>query len=78
MESENRDNPEFVENENKIPIARDKRRWNLADVDKDGHLTKEEFTFFVHPEEAEHTKPIVLEVTASHVVYKLIILGRYV
>lgn len=67
MESENRNSPEFVENENKVPIARDRRRWDLADVDKNGHLTKEEFTFFVHPEEAEHTKPVVLEVTASHV-----------
>jgi len=57
-----RGDPEFEDDGNKVPISRDKRRWDLADVDKNGRLTKEEFMYFLHPEEADHMKDIVVEV----------------
>ena len=41
-------------------VDRDKRKWDAADTDKDGKLTKEEFTAFLHPEEVEHMKDIVV------------------
>uniref|UniRef100_A0A646QGB2 Reticulocalbin-3 n=1 Tax=Hemiscolopendra marginata TaxID=943146 RepID=A0A646QGB2_9MYRI len=41
-------------------LRRDQRRWGLADVDKDGFLNKEEFTNFLHPEEASHMQDIVI------------------
>uniref|UniRef100_A0A0L8FHN1 Reticulocalbin-3 n=1 Tax=Octopus bimaculoides TaxID=37653 RepID=A0A0L8FHN1_OCTBM len=41
-------------------ITRDKRRWTYADLDKDNHLTKTEFMHFLHPEEAEHMRDIVV------------------
>lgn len=58
----NRGNPELEEDGNKVPINRDRRRWDLADLDKNGRLTKEEFMYFLHPEEADHMKEIVVEV----------------
>ena len=33
---------------------RDKRRWTVADRDKNLHLTKKEFEAFIHPEHYEH------------------------
>jgi len=44
-------------------IARDERRWKLADRDADGALTLAEFTDFLHPEESEHMKDIVITET---------------
>ncbi|XP_050442732.1 calumenin-like [Adelges cooleyi] len=44
-------------------IIRDKRRWAAADVDGDGLLTKDEFVSFLHPEESDHTKDIVVNET---------------
>ncbi|CAI9740976.1 calumenin-B-like isoform X1 [Octopus vulgaris] len=41
-------------------ITRDKRRWAYADLDKDNHLTKTEFMHFLHPEEADHMRDIVV------------------
>lgn len=41
-------------------ILRDKRRWAAADVDADGLLTKKEFISFLHPEESDHMKDIVV------------------
>ena len=43
-------------------IERDQRRWKAADKDKDNKLSKEEFQDFLHPEEAEHMRDIVVEV----------------
>lgn len=45
-------------------VKRDKRRWTAADRDNDGTLTKEEFTDFLHPEEANHMRDIVVQVSS--------------
>lgn len=39
---------------------RDRRRWTVADSDGDDHLTKEEFSAFLHPEETGHMHDIVV------------------
>jgi len=39
---------------------RDRRRWSIADKDGDDALTKEEFTAFLHPEEIDYMKDIVV------------------
>lgn len=41
-------------------LKRDKRRWQVADRDQDGALTKEEFSNFLHPEESDHMRDIVV------------------
>ncbi len=46
---------------------RDRRRWDLADEDKDGKLTKTEFSNFLHPEEAEHMRDIVVQETLEDI-----------
>ena len=43
-------------------VDRDERRWKRADKNEDGALTEEEFMDFLHPEEAENMKDIVVEV----------------
>lgn len=46
---------------------RDKRRWDRADKDGDGHLDKEEFGNFLHPEESEDMKSVVVEETMEDI-----------
>lgn len=46
---------------------RDRRRWDLADEDKDGKLTKTEFANFLHPEEADHMRDIVVQETLEDI-----------
>ena len=46
---------------------RDRRRWDLADENKDGRLSKEEFSHFLHPEEAEHMRDIVVQETLEDI-----------
>ncbi|XP_006618186.1 calumenin [Apis dorsata] len=41
-------------------LKKDRRRWTAADLDGDDALTKEEFAAFLHVEEADHTKDIVV------------------
>lgn len=41
-------------------LKRDRRRWSVADVDGDDALNKEEFASFLHPEENEHMKSVVV------------------
>ena len=41
-------------------LVRDKRRWNYADQNKDGALTREEYAHYLHPEEVEHMKEVVV------------------
>ena len=43
-------------------ILRDMRRWNESDTDKDGGLSKDEFVNFLHPEDADHMRDIVVMV----------------
>lgn len=44
-------------------INRDRRRWKKADKDGDDRLSKEEFMDFLHPEDAEHMRDIVVMVS---------------
>ncbi|XP_003385607.1 PREDICTED: calumenin-like [Amphimedon queenslandica] len=41
--------------------ARDKRRFDSADKDNDGSLNKEEFGTFLHPEDNDHMRDIVID-----------------
>jgi len=47
--------------------ARDNRRWLLADLDHDGELTKEEFQAFLHPEDVDHMRDIVVTETLEDI-----------
>ncbi len=44
----------------KTMLNKDKRRWNLADLDGDGALNRDEFSAFLHPEESERMKEVVV------------------
>ncbi|VDL60351.1 unnamed protein product [Hymenolepis diminuta] len=44
-------------------IARDEKRFKIADKDGDGKLTREEFAAFLHPEEFEEMRDIVIDET---------------
>ena len=46
---------------------RDHRRWNLADLDNDGELSREEFKAFLHPEDQDHMKDIVVTETLEDI-----------
>ncbi|XP_046364824.2 calumenin-B-like isoform X2 [Haliotis rufescens] len=48
-------------------IQRDKRRWEKADKDRDSKLSKEEFMDFLHPEDAEHMREIVVHETLEDI-----------
>lgn len=44
-------------------VSRDKRRFSRADLDNDEVLSKEEFAGFLHPEDHEHMRDIVVQET---------------
>lgn len=44
-------------------LPRDERRFKRADLNRDLAADREEFTSFLHPEEFEHMKDIVVEVS---------------
>ena len=46
---------------------RDRRRWDMADEDKDGSLTMYEFKHFLHPEDADHMRDIVIQETIEDI-----------
>lgn len=46
-------------------MVRDERRFKMADKDGDLIATKEEFTAFLHPEEYDYMKDIVVQVGES-------------
>ena len=46
---------------------RDRRRWGMADENNDGSLTKIEFKHFLHPEEVEHMKDLVVQETIDDI-----------
>lgn len=48
-------------------INRDRRRWKKADKDGDDRLSKEEFMDFLHPEDAEHMRDIVVMETLEDI-----------
>ena len=43
-----------------VMLKRDRRRWSIADQDGDDALTKDEFASFLHPEEQEHMRDVVV------------------
>lgn len=47
-------------------MARDERRFKMADQNGDQIANKEEFTAFLHPEEYDHMKDIVVLVCVFH------------
>lgn len=58
------DDPEPDDGYNyKQMMARDERRFKMADQNGDQIADKEEFTAFLHPEEYEHMKDIVVLVS---------------
>ena len=48
-------------------LRRDRRRWQLADQDHDSHLSRAEFTDFLHPEETDHMQNVVIEETIEDI-----------
>ena len=48
-------------------MRRDRNRWERADTDKDDKLTKEEYTAFLHPEEYDHMKDVVVDETLEDI-----------
>ncbi|MGH0187343.1 UNVERIFIED_CONTAM: hypothetical protein FKN15_024613 [Acipenser sinensis] len=48
-------------------LSRDERRFKLADRDGDLIASREEFTAFLHPEEFEHTREIVVTETIEDI-----------
>ncbi|XP_051570555.1 reticulocalbin-1-like isoform X2 [Myxocyprinus asiaticus] len=51
----------------KAMLTRDERRFKSADRDGDGIATREEFTAFLHPEEFDHMKGIVIQETIEDI-----------
>lgn len=50
----------------KSMLTRDERRFKNADRDKDGIATREEFTAFLHPEEFDHMRDVVVQVGVGY------------
>lgn len=48
-------------------LKRDRRRWNMADEDQDEALTREEFTGFLHPEEVDKMREIIVVETMEDI-----------
>lgn len=48
-------------------MARDQRRWKAADLNHDDQLNKEEYGCFMHPEDCEHMKDIVVTETMGDI-----------
>ena len=46
---------------------RDRRRWQTADENSDGTLNKLEFKHFLHPEESDHMRDIVISETIADI-----------
>lgn len=49
----------------KSMVTRDERRFKTADRDGDGIATREEFTAFLHPEEFDYMKDLVVQVLSK-------------
>ncbi|XP_043792315.1 calumenin [Apis laboriosa] len=60
QEAENHEKPKDNTFSYAAMLKKDRRRWTAADLDGDDALTKEEFAAFLHVEEADHTKDIVV------------------
>lgn len=51
----------------KAMLTRDRRRWSVSDRDGDDSLTREEFTSFLHPEESEYMRDVVVSETVEDI-----------
>ncbi|XP_073318330.1 reticulocalbin-3 isoform X2 [Pagrus major] len=51
----------------KLMLIRDERRFKTADRDGDGIATREEFTAFLHPEEFDYMKDVVVQETVEDI-----------
>ncbi|KAK9876619.1 hypothetical protein WA026_013997 [Henosepilachna vigintioctopunctata] len=51
----------------RVMMKRDKRRWQMADKNGDDALTKEEFAKFLHPEEDEYMRDVVIQETMEEI-----------
>lgn len=61
QEAEKRENNEADDSFSYLQmLKRDRRRWTAADLDGDDALTKEEFTAYLHAEDAEHMKDVIV------------------
>ncbi|XP_060758306.1 reticulocalbin-3 isoform X2 [Neoarius graeffei] len=63
------DDSEYLEDREsyKAMHARDQRRFKMADKDGDGIVMKEEFTAFLHPEEFDYMKGVVVQETMEDI-----------
>ncbi|CAD5112910.1 DgyrCDS2117 [Dimorphilus gyrociliatus] len=61
--SETEEDDESVKN----LIKRDERRWNKADLNNDSLLSREEFVYFLHPEDAEYMRDVVVDETIEDI-----------
>nr|XP_039254292.1 calumenin-B-like [Styela clava] len=48
-------------------IARDEKRWKVANLDNNDYLSVEEFQSFLHPEEFSHMRDVVLDETFTDI-----------
>lgn len=48
-------------------LRRDERRWKMADLDKDEALSKEEYACFMHPEDCDHMKDVIVIETVEDI-----------
>jgi len=60
-------NAESNADQYKDMLTRDKRRFDRADADLNGKLNSEEFASFLHPENHEHMKGLVVEETLEDI-----------
>lgn len=60
QEAEKRENNEADDFSYVQMLKRDRRRWSDADLDGDDALIKEEFTAYLHAEDAEHMKDVIV------------------
>ncbi|XP_020505259.1 reticulocalbin-3 isoform X2 [Labrus bergylta] len=51
----------------KSMLTRDERRFKMADRDRDGIATREEFTAFLHPEEFDYMRDVVVQETVDDI-----------
>lgn len=51
----------------KSMLARDRRRWSVADRNADDELTRAEFTEFLHPEESPYMRDVVVAETIEDI-----------
>uniref|UniRef100_A0A914RFN1 EF-hand domain-containing protein n=1 Tax=Parascaris equorum TaxID=6256 RepID=A0A914RFN1_PAREQ len=49
-------------------VSRDERRWKVADYDSNGVLDRTEYGCFMHPEDCDHMRDIVVASSATYVV----------